>query len=327
MHVFIDTNVLLSFFSFAKDDLDALAKVFASHQHGSATVYLTSQVKNEFARNRESKIQDALKRFKEAKLQLALPNFMKGYEEYEAIQTKIKELKESYKSIEAKANKDIIEKSLFADQLIKDIFANNAIAELDKETFDLAHMRVLIGNPPGKNKSLGDAINWIHLLKNVPETKDLHVISGDGDFFSIIDENAPHPYLEDEWVSVKKSKLRVYRTIRDFLDEHFDGVAFKFDDKKSDVIAKLFVSGSFAATHALVAQLEEHNYFSLDEVVQILDAAKQNGQVGSIITDTDLCDFLMRVAVPRKGQITDPSHLQDLERVIERSQILADLRS
>ena len=55
MHVFIDTNILLNFFHFSKDELDALNNVFASHEHGAVTVHLTEQVCDEFKRNRENK--------------------------------------------------------------------------------------------------------------------------------------------------------------------------------------------------------------------------------------------------------------------------------
>ena len=43
------------------------------------------QVCDEFRRNRENKIKDALKRFKESKFTVQLPSFMKGYEEYDSI--------------------------------------------------------------------------------------------------------------------------------------------------------------------------------------------------------------------------------------------------
>jgi predicted nucleic acid-binding protein len=67
MHVFIDTNILLNFFHFTKDEVDGLNDVFASHEYGSATVHLTEQVCDEFRRNRENKIKDALKKFKDVK--------------------------------------------------------------------------------------------------------------------------------------------------------------------------------------------------------------------------------------------------------------------
>ena len=73
MHVFIDTNILLNFFHYTKDELGALSNVFASHEHGSATVYLTDQVHDEFCRNRESKIKDALVQFESTSSLLNFP--------------------------------------------------------------------------------------------------------------------------------------------------------------------------------------------------------------------------------------------------------------
>ena len=52
MHVFIDTNILLNFYHYTSDELDALNNVFASHNQGAANVYLTDQVCDEFKRNR-----------------------------------------------------------------------------------------------------------------------------------------------------------------------------------------------------------------------------------------------------------------------------------
>ena len=82
MHVFVDTNILLTFFHFTHEELDELNKVFASHEHGAATVHLTDQIRDEFRRNRETKIKDALKRFQETKFSTQLPSFMKAYDEY-----------------------------------------------------------------------------------------------------------------------------------------------------------------------------------------------------------------------------------------------------
>jgi hypothetical protein len=50
MNVFIDTNILLNFFHFTSDELDALYSVFASQQQGAAMVHLTDQVCREFRR-------------------------------------------------------------------------------------------------------------------------------------------------------------------------------------------------------------------------------------------------------------------------------------
>lgn len=317
MHVFIDTNILLNFFHFSKDELDALNDVFASHEHGAAKVHLTQQVCDEFKRNRENKIKDALKRFREIKFAAQLPSFMKAYEEYNTIRRLSTELQGLVKTISEKVDADIVAKRLVADNLISDIFARAEIIPTSPEVFAVASMRVTIGNPPGKAGSIGDAINWTLLLQTVPDEEPLHVISEDGDFYSTLNEDAVHPFLEEEWRVRKRSSLHVYRTLSAFMKEHFDGVAFPFDRTKEALIDDLSSSGSFSNTHDLIAKLEGFSYFSLKEVERILAAAIENTQFGWIVIDDDVADFLNRVAVPRLGGITDPHQAEVLQRVIQ----------
>jgi hypothetical protein len=316
MHVFVDTNIFLNFYHFSKEDLDSLKNVFASHQHGAATVHLTEQVRDEFRRNRETKISDALKQFKSVSFAPQMPAFMKAYDEYTAMDELSAELQEKRKSILAKAEADVAKKALIADALIKDIFTKSKIVSTDDTIYSNACRRMKIGNPPGKNNSIGDSINWLVLLGRIPDGKDLHIISADGDFFSKLDERRAHPFLEEEWQERKKSKLRVYRTLSDFLKAHFDGVAFSFDADKDAWIDKLARTGSFIGTHNIVAELESYGYYSLKEVERILEAAKKNDQFGWIVTDHDVSDFLNRVAVPRRPQITNTDYIAIIDKVI-----------
>lgn len=316
MHVFIDTNILLNFFHFSKDDLDALNNVFASHEHGAATVHLTQQVCDEFRRNRENKIKDALKRFKEVKFSAQLPSFMKGYEEYEGIRRISGELQILIKSITEKVDADILAKALLADKLISDIFSRSKIIETTTESFVAAYMRMAIGNPPGKNSSIGDAINWTILLRDVPSKEPLHIISEDGDFYSSLNEDAVHPFLEEEWKRRKDSPLYVYRTLSAFMKVHFDGVAFTFDKTKEGLIDDLLTAGNFATIHKLIAELETYSYFSLKEVERILAAAVENNQFRWIATDNDVFDFLNRVAVSRIASISVPEQRDLLQKVV-----------
>ena len=317
MNVFIDTNILLSFFHFSKDELDALNEVFASHEHGSAVVHLTEQVCDEFKRNRENKIKDALKRFNEVKHTAQIPSFMKGYEECGEIRRLSSELQLKKKAIMEKANADIETKNLLADRLIGDIFEKSEIIKTTAEIFNRASMRMAIGNPPGKNSSIGDAINWVMLLESVPDENDLHIISADGDFYSTLNENSCHPFLSDEWSELKKSSLYVYRTLSAFMKEHFDGVAFAYDKDKDALIEDLICSGSFSSTHHLIGQLEEYPYFSLKEIERILIAASENNQFGGIISDCDISDFLNRVAVPHIASLGDDEHKNLLQIIID----------
>jgi hypothetical protein len=327
MHVFIDTNILLNFLHFSKDELDALNNVFASHEHGAATVHLTQQVCDEFKRNRENKIKDALKRFREVKFSAQLPSFMKGYPEYEGIKKLTSELQGLVKAISEKVDIDITAKRLLADGLISGIFSKSQAIETTPAVFSAASMRLAIGNPPGKPGSIGDAINWIILLSAVPDGEDLHLISEDGDFFSALNEKAAHPFLEEEWKSRKHSQLVVYRTLSDFMTIHFDGVAFSFDKTKDSLIDGLITSASFTGTHSLIAQLEVFPYFSMREVERILAAAVSNNQFGWIVTDNDVSDFLNRIAVPRLASITLEEHRVVIQKVIEDQRFRAELES
>lgn len=317
MHVFIDTNIFLNFFHFSKDELDALNDIFATHEHGSADVHLTQQVHDEFRRNRENSIKDALKRFGELKYSAQLPSFMKGYKEYEVIRKLCNDLQINSKSILEKVHSDISSKKLIADILIDSIFSNSDVIVTTIDIYNKASMRMAIGNPPGKNKSIGDAINWIILLQAVPDKENLHIISEDGDFYSKLHEEIVHPFLEDEWIEKKNSKLFVYRTISKFMEENYDGVAFSFDKNKEALIDNLKHSGAFVVTHGTISQLENYPYFSLKEVKRILSAANENNQFGGIITDYDISDFINRIAVPRLSELTNQEHRDLVNIVIE----------
>lgn len=316
MHVFIDTNILLNFYHYTSDELDALNNVFASQDQGAANVYLTDQVCDEFKRNRESKIKDALRRFREVKVAAQLPSFMRSYEEYTEIRDLSNTLREKLSSILEKANEDIKNKALQADSLINDIFHRSEVIETTEELFLRAKMRIEVGNPPGKKDSLGDAINWVTLLSAVPENEPLHIISEDGDFYSLLDDKVINPFLEEEWRSAKNSDVRVYRTLSEFMTEHFAGVALSFDQEKRALIDDLAESGSFARTHSLIASLNQYGYFSLEEARLILDAAASNSQVGMIITDYDVSDFLAKAALPHRDNLTDAEYQQILDDVV-----------
>lgn len=319
MHVFIDTNILLSFFHFSKDDLNALETVFSPHKH--AVVYLTDQVRDEFRRRRESRIKGALQRFENAKFKAQIPHFMKEYPEYEDMLTLSGQLEEKRKSIMKSVNSDIRDETLPADQLIAGIFGifqRHPVKQTTDEIFTEAWRRVTSGNPPGKDRSMGDAINWVTLLHSVPDKNTLHVVSEDGDYYSVLDEKSAHPFLRDEWKRKKHSELCVYRTLTDFMRVHFNGIAFTFDNEKERLIDNLETSGSFAMTHQIVRDLERYKYFSLWEVNRILQAACDNDQVGAIVTDLDVSGFLNRVAVPRMSDVSKEEHKRVLLNVIDR---------
>ena len=56
MHVFIDSNIFLSFYHFTKDDLKELKKLVDSIKNQSITLYLPEQVINETRRNQPRRL-------------------------------------------------------------------------------------------------------------------------------------------------------------------------------------------------------------------------------------------------------------------------------
>lgn len=319
MHVFIDTNILLKFFHFSNDDLDALRSVFTAP---GVDVYLTDQVRDEFKRNRESKIKDALRRFKDTSSKAQVPHFMKGYQEHEEVMKLYAQLEEKKKSMMERAKSDIRDERLAADLLIKDIFRPTMEKATDAAfmdaVFDEAWKRVTRGNPPGKRHSIGDAINWVTLLRLVPDENALHVVSEDGDYYSVLDEKA-HPFLREEWTRRKNSELHVYRTLPEFTNRHFEEAKLSFDKEKEELIYGLRNSNSFAMTHQIVEKLEAHAYFSLKEVNGILKAVLENNQVGWIVGDRDVSSFLNRIAVPRIDDIENEEYRRILHAVRDQS--------
>jgi hypothetical protein len=233
---------------------------------------------------------------------------MRGYEEYSEIRELSRALQVKLKAISEKATVDIRQKNLNADHVIGHIFERSAITQTSGEIYHTARMRMDIGDPPGKRGSIGDAINWLLLLEAVPNGQDLHIISEDGDFYSTLDETAINPFLEEEWREKKQSSVRVYRTLSEFMREHFDGVALSFDQEKRALIDALADSPNFAATHALIADLNKYGYFSLEEARAILDAADHNNQVGMIITDQDISDFLAKAIIPHRANLEEAAH-------------------
>lgn len=317
MHVFIDTNILLSFYHYSSDELDVLHNVFADHEHGSATVYVTEQVKDEYVRNREVKIKDALKKFNDSKINPQFPSFMKGHEEYDKLRELARQAKLLKKSILLKVQDSIDQETLPADVLIADIFKYSRVSKVTAKRLEAAEIRMARGNPPGKKNSLGDAINWEILLEEVTDGNDLHIVSADGDYFSTLNENNPGFFIRKEWKKKKKADVFVYRTLSEFTKEHFDGIAFSYDKEKQSLIDQLKTCGNFASTHDVIAKLETYTYFSLKEVEGVLDAAVDNDQFGRVVTDYDVSDFLNKHAVPRYSELKNEKHKKILAKVID----------
>lgn len=311
MNIFLDTNIFLSFYHFTNDDLEELKKLSVLLGQGKVKLYLPEQVIQEFTRNRENKIADALKQLREQKLDLRFPQFIKEYDEFDTL----RQLQRSYSKIHAeliqKAINDIQAQDLKADRVIQDLFKNGIEIPVSDVIKELAHTRMAVGNPPGKNGSLGDALNWEVLLQNIPDGEPLFFITDDKDYASPIDSNIFNAYLTKEWQDQKHSKVVYYKSLSEFFKEHFPKITLASELEKDLVIRDLANSSSFAETHTIISKLNKYSDFTIAQINAIIDATNSNNQVYWIIDDPDVKEFLSKVIKGKESQLK-PEGLSEL---------------
>jgi len=304
MYVFIDTNVLLSFYHFTSDDLDELQKLSDAIKAGKIILALPDQVKQEFWRNREAKIADALFRLRDQKLNFQFPQICKDSPHFPALRAAQKEYERNHGLLVAELTKAASLRQLKADKVIEELFGVALAFQLEPPLIASAQLRIELGNPPGKNGSLGDAVNWETLLAKIPDGEDFYFISDDKDFRSAIDETQFSQFLTDEWAQKKHSTLHYYRKLSAFFADYYPNIKLATEKEIDKLIGDLAASGSFAMTHSVIAQLGQYTELTDDQVNQIVAAIVSNRQVYWIINDDDVNQFARRV-IKNRGEAID----------------------
>lgn len=296
MNLFIDTNIFLDFYHLSGGDIEELHKLTALLEEGKLKLLIPRQLCDEFKRNRDNKIKDAMNEFQKAKFSVRFPAFCKLYPQYNDLQSLLKEANNKHAELYKTAMEDIRSLALKADGLIADLFSKAQIIEIHKDVFNSAINRFRLGNPPGKKKvTMGDEINWECILNHAPADEDLHLVSGDSDYSSVMDADKINKYLYDEWQNAKKSNIIFYRTLQEFFKSNYPDIKLASDIKKSSLIEKLAMSGAFATTHLIISKLSLIDNFSISQVEQLIEIAELNNQVGWIIGDSDVNDFYFKL--------------------------------
>ena len=292
VNIFIDTNIFLSFYHISNEDLEELSKLAEALNKREIVLFLPVQVSDEFHRNREAKVADAMNAFRKHNFKVSFPRMCIGYPEYEEIQSLIKKCSTAHSSLVSALERDILSESLRADVVIGKIFDAAYHIETTNLLLERARNRVELGKPPGKSGSVGDAINWEALLSEVPNSESLYLVSSDGDFASPIMKERIKPYLAKEWRLSKSSEVNFYRTLSSAFKELNFPIRISEEHIKSDCIADLENSPNYRSTRNAVKRLREFkNDFSPQQLNRLLSALKQNDQVGTIALDDDVLDF------------------------------------
>jgi hypothetical protein len=221
IHLFIDTNVLLNFYHYADDDLGQLEQLMAVISDVDVCLHLPQQVINELSRNREAKMQAAIAQFNKEPVPLSVPRFMQHYAQSADYIKAAEDVKRLRLTLVTLANADASTKNLATDKMIDLLITKATLHNEDSDIFEVALQRMQKGNPPGKVGSVGDQYNWETLLHKLPD-EDLHIVTKDGDYASLLNKSRPNPMLEDEWKTKKKAQLYIYKELRAFLSKRIE---------------------------------------------------------------------------------------------------------
>lgn len=289
--LFIDTNILLSFYHLSSDDLEELRKLIALIDTGQITLVVTEQVKDEFFRNRGAKIADAMKELYKARYAPAFPAFAKDYPEYLELRKLLSETGKKHSELVEKMEKDAASSQLKADALVSDLFKKAKLIKFTEALYVKALARVRRGNPPGKESSIGDALNWGGLLTEIEDGTDIYFVSEDKDYRSQLSPTTFNEFLKTEWEDRKTSEIFFYTRISDFFKANFPNIKIASEVERDLAIEELGDSGSFIATHLAIGRLSKHSDFTPLQIEELVKIALSNNQVGWIVGDPDVHEF------------------------------------
>lgn len=301
MDIFVDTNILLDLYHLSGPDLEELKKIIKLAENKQITLYLPQQVSDEFWRNRERVIRDALDNFAKTKAVQFLPNIVRSNPKANDLRKAVDQVNSLVKALQDETKSAINDNELAADKLIESFLS--LCMPVSPEIIQRAALRKQLGNPPGKAGSLGDAIIWEWLLAQTEINSDLKIISSDGDFESELIPGTPKEFLIREWEKVNPfGTLCLFKSLPEFLKAQFPDIKLADEIDKFSAIEKLEKSLSFAATHNAIAKLQKFDDLSDNEIIRIAAAYANNKQVRMIVGDADVAAFAKKIIPLAKSQ-------------------------
>lgn len=318
LNLFIDTNVLLGFYRYSKDDLAKLNQLEdLIVKTKDIKLIVTSQQVDEFYRNRDKVIADVVK---ELSTSISIPQLFSGHSDYKLIRKQAEMIKTEVERVKNETLEDARKGNLKADAIISRLFKDATV--VSAEIMRKAKSRAEVGNPPGKAGSLGDAINWELLLSVVPADEDLHIVSRDGDYASALDKGQLNSFLEKEWDKSRFGSLHLYETLNSLFKTNFPQIKLMDEYIKDDLIRQLSQSGSFDGSRAIIEKLLKVGNFSEKQIAALYKAATTNDQVYNAHKySPDLVgDKLWQIIKPHWGKFTKDTQNNWMETFPDNSE-------
>lgn len=232
-----------------------------------------------------------MKKLQEQKKKPQFPQICKDYVEYPEIRELQKEYDKKLSSLIKQVNDDIEARTLKADEKILELFDKAKTIDTSPEIIEKARFRMDVRNPPGKDGSLGDAINWEGLLAEVPYCEKLYIVADDKDYYSVLNENELKEFLVDEWNSVNNEEVAFYRRLSQFFKEHYPDIKLASELEKELAIKSLVNSGNFGSTHSAISKLKKYAEFNKSQANEMVQVGISNSQINWILSDQNVYDF------------------------------------
>ena len=322
MHLFLDTNIYLGFFELSGDDLEELRKLAVAVRSGGTVLHLTDHVCDEFRRRRAGTIAASLKLVESAQLPKSYPRLFTNLVGYPELRTTLETFERQRAALLEEARSAAVGADLQADRLISELFEISRRVPLSAEIRSAAETRQLLGNPPGKKDSIGDAINWESLLRAVPGGEDLVLASADRDFASKLDPRVADEFLSEEWSKAKQSALSLHDSLSAAFAVHYPAIRLAADLERNLAIDALITSFNFRETHLAIQKLSAFAEFTCEEAASMVEAAASNSQVRQILTDPDVRAFYEDLAA-RFGEQLDAARLSWLRDALGPAESVA----
>ena len=254
-------------------------------------LFTNRHLRDEINRNRASKIAGGFTAVKATNFSREFPHYCRTYPEFSELNSALKEVGKIHSRLVEKVQSDIQSKTLVADTLIADLLGRSKDLEISEEVVANAQRRVALGNPPGKQNSLGDALHWESFLAHAGPG-GISIVSLDQDFSSALDSNELDDFLTDEFKQrVKFGKPQLFRSLSSFFKSRFPQIVLSVEFEKDELINKLKGSPNFSETHLIIEKLKKYDSFTTGQIRGVFSALVNNNQVAWIAQDDDIQEF------------------------------------
>lgn len=230
MFIYIDANIYLDYFKMSDETVISLKKLKDYLEKDKKNkLILPIQTKDEFFRNKNNIINQCLVTTNE-NIKKAVSLLSRHHEQIK-IKASADKIKKELEKFNNELKEYLTDKNSEINNIIDSLFKLSSEKNDSDIIFNKAYKRLLKGNPPGKNNSIGDAIAWETLLEECLK-EPLYVITKDKDWIDEVNEDELKLFLLLEWKKKSSKEIYLFKSIGEFLNKVTPKV--KISDKVVD---------------------------------------------------------------------------------------------